>query len=107
MEKVRDAIGTLIPEQSESNHIELTNLLQSIVNKFGAFVLEMEQGLVKFFNSLIGTTDNQKNFDEKIVNFAQMFVSVFESSGKKPSELVKERFLEVVGIIDAFVDTGL
>lgn len=108
---MRDAIGLLIPVQNESNQIELENLLQLIVNKFGAFAEAIETSLILVFNRHYDNSDDNKElveeiFQAKMVNFAQRMDklgTLFKDGGTKPSELLKERLLELEHVVDGFV----
>lgn len=105
-EKLRDALRILTPEKSESNHIELETMLQAAVNKYGAFASQIEADLVSFFNSRFENAGNKEIVEEDIHFFAERLdtmTSTFKNSGKKPSEVLKERLSEVVQIIDGLV----
>lgn len=104
--KLRDAFRILTPEKTQTNHIELEKMLQMIVNKYGAFALQFEKGLVQFFNSRFENPNDKRIVEEDIRNFADKLdnlASVCEKIGKKPSELLRLRILEIVEIIDGLV----
>lgn len=81
-------------------------MLQTAVNKYGAFALQMEATLVQFFNSRLENPGDKKIVEEDISKFALKLddmASIFKNSGKKPSESLKERLFELVQIIDGLV----
>lgn len=106
LEKLRDTFRILTPEKSESNHIELESVLQTIVNKYGALALQIEAFLVEFFNSRLENPGDKQVVEEDIKRFAQKLddmALIFQNSGEKPSVSLKERLLELVQIIDGLV----
>lgn len=107
LEKVRDAFGNLIPEQNEENHIELDTLLQLIVNKFGPLVFVMEESAVTFYNSLSEYRPSEQFVFDKVNRLADKLNTlehIFQTTGKKPSEILEERLSELQKLIDFFVD---
>ncbi|KAG4079452.1 hypothetical protein HA402_005149 [Bradysia odoriphaga] len=104
LQRIRDTVAVLIPEQSDSNHIELHSLLQLIVNKFGSFFYEQEGKLVKFVNGVFGNLDERRKFEGDVSNFAQQLEAGFSNIPIKPSEFLTEKLLELVEIIDVFVN---
>ncbi|XP_037042568.1 uncharacterized protein LOC119078930 isoform X2 [Bradysia coprophila] len=104
LQRIRDTLAILIPEQSESNRIELHSLLQLIVNKFGSFVSERESKLVQFVNGVFGNLDERRKFEEDVSHFALQLETGFSNIPIKPSEFLTEKLLELVEIIDIFVN---
>lgn len=105
---MRDALKIVIPQKNESHHIELETLLQTVVNKYGALALQVEAILVEMFNDRNEHPhpEDKKIIEEDIRVFAHKLNTIalgFEESGTKPSELIKNRLLELVEIIDSFV----
>lgn len=108
LEKVRDAFRSLIPDKNEESHAVLESLLQTQVNKYGPIVEMMEKTLVLYFNSRFEKPDKPDDnlVEAEIAHFVEkldMILSIFQKSGKKPSDLLKERLSEIVDFIDGFV----
>lgn len=80
--------------------------MQTVVNKYGALVRQIEATLVQFFNYRFEHPGDKKIADEDISKYAQRLDTValnFRESGKKPSELLNERLSELVQFIDGLV----
>lgn len=78
--------------------------MQLIVNKFGTFVSEQESKLVEFVNGFFGNSDERKKFEEDVSNFAQQLEIGFTNLPIKPSEFLAAKLLELIEIIDVFVN---
>lgn len=106
LQKVREALRMLTPDKDEPSHIVLESMLQTQVNKYGPYVKQFEQIMVLYFNSRNENPNDKQVVEKHIANFEQKLdtiVTISKTSGKKPSDLFKEKLSEIVELIDGLV----
>lgn len=101
----------LSPVKDDSNEILLESMVQTFVNKYGPFALELEKSFVNFFNAEFNPSEHSKEH-RRIVSTEQLtnemeelarIARTIRARRKKFSDHFRERLSEVVETIDALV----